>query len=1294
MIRKLLLGLVLLLLAGCQRDDAGGPDDNRPNRDGSVRFSLRTDDPQTKGIPQGSLEKYDSVCATVYGHRSDYGATTDNDVRFYREITLKPDGANWQCAPPMFWPAGLKLSLFAYASDIPFAEAGISFLPVNGTPEKITYNVPSDVTKQPDLLVTTKFNQTQVNNISLTLKHALSCVSFCGVAPQRGTYVKSITLRNVYSEGTLELDDALMKWTVNPASKGFTAFEPGIREGQEVGKDPLPDKNYLMTEDGYLMMIPQSLADAAIDVLYWNGKDKSENKIITYILPVDDESYAVWEPGKKYIYKFGTQSEEDITVVYYEKYANDAYGLYYYDQGAELNSLDDTQEIVEAGYGVLAKKATGSTVVPIRIISPLSAPVTTGPVVELSAIGAFLYPVTQSGENTFVLPSTTTPVDVYFNGSDKSCGIILPHFAKGVAPVKMPIKAHAIRTPQQMRNISAIAVSSIRGTNTYTQERDLDFSKTTIGGGTLTTSVVNCAFNDLFYGQGKRIENVKIESPIENGALFVNNRGEIKEVMLLNSSITSSGNVGGIAATNELQGVILSPRIMGENNAEKKFTIHGTSGYVGAIVGLNYGQIIGNRAIEEATELPVAEVSGWVSIKGVSQPVGGIVGENHGAITTCLVNGVYVTGPKKGDVVVAKISIEGGDYVGGFVGVNRARVDGNYSGSEATLQAEPDMAGVVSISGNDWVGGIAGQNSGANAVLNQVNIRLGRGNADNAITITGRASVGGIVGFNTEGGILRAEGKSFISVRGNVIITGVENVGGIVGNNQSGSISNCFVYNFYSQSDPLVHHAPKISGASRVGGIVGYGGAGTIRRCAVFSTVSAANQASGNASNARVEISATGSSAGGIVGRGYTGLTIASSYVLGNVKVDAVANSGGIVGENDPGTAITNIHIGNNDAEVLNVYVDLFDVVHLPVRDPRMQTGGGVMTNTSGTPTIVGKEYVGGICGVNWGSVDGVSIKDNVEIGTASSDYVGGIAGANGQDATVRNCNAHNPADGSAAVKIQGKWQVGGIIGLNNGIVENSHLGLPGQGRSGLIAIKGESGVGGIAGTMGGIITGNANTRITDCAVYGKTLIQASGNRAGGIIGENAPTNRVIGCQVIGYASTYVNADSFNYDVTIIGNESVGGIAGTNYGDIHGNSASVNSRVTHTAIIAESYAGGLVGTMKSNKANSYQATLYHCDVSYGVLIHKWQNATGAFVGQIEGVGAEEKNPTLYGTASGGATNRIYTGSINPVRINKNDHRVNFPPAIDKLPFPANPPANGNLWADYQMWNYLYWTAYQ
>lgn len=1317
--QKLIILLAVLLFVGCQEDMPELIDDNRPNADGSIGFRLTVDDasfqlprPQTRGIPHNELDSYSATYVDIYSHTTDYH-TSNNDVEMYNRIVLEQEEKKWDYEPHIFWPDSKRLSFVAYASDVPFKDAGITFSPTTGAPDSLTYTVPDSVTKQPDLLVSTIFNQPKTDNIALTMKHALACISFCGDTPDKGLYVRKIALRNVYGKGKLKLDDAEgIKWVTDESSKGITVYA-GIEKGKELEQSPI-DPNYLMTEAGYLMMIPQKLKDAAIDVHYWNGTNNVNDKIVAYTLPIDDESYSSWKAGQKYVYKFGTESDGDITVIYYEKYENGEFGVY----STSNSTLSDDKKIVEAGYGVVITKKINN-VAGIKISDPTSSLVTSGTVIELSD-GKFLYPVSQSGAETFKLPKSCAPQNVYFNNSSKPCGMIIPHFAKGVySNVQTPMISHIIRTPQQMRNITSSDASAKPNTYTYKQELDLDFSIESIGGGTLATAVVNREFNDVFEGNDRRIENVTIDASMSpNGALFQHNSGEINKVTLLNSSITSSGNTGGIAAVNKANGVITHARVIGEISS-KPLTIKGVSGYTGAIAGFNDGEIIGDQTPELATGIPIAEVSGWVTITGSTAGTGGITGQNSGKIANCLVNGVHVTGQNLGDVENAKIIIAGGEYVGGIAGVNTAMIKGNHSTNN---DAEPDVAGLVSITGSgNFVGGIAGINQGANAVLKQVNVRLGRGDASDAIIIKGQASVGGIVGSNQAGGTLKADGGSFISVRGNVRINGTENVGGIVGNNQTGNISNCFVYNFYSQKtplDPLEHYAPKISGDKYVGGIVGYAGNNAeITKCAVFSTVSSANQGSGEGvANAVVEIKSTGDAVGGIVGRAFSGLTLTANYVLGNVKIEGLTQfCGGIMGENSKGTKITDVHVGNNGSKVTDIYTKLFDVVGLPVKELEMKTDGKVMTEKSGTPTITGNEYVGGICGVNWGEIDEILMNDNVKIiGTGTKrNFVGGISGGNGVDATISGCMVYNPSGTNSEVIIEGASQVGGIVGINNGIVDLCQLGMPNADASRHIAIKGASGVGGIVGLNGGnkeyLVeidtvgvpgTGNDRTSITNCNVYGKVTIEATSDRVGGIIGQNGPTNKIVNCHVIGYNSSYTSSTNFSYDVTLTTVAFAGGIAGYNYGEIYG-TETTNNRVTHTAVIAANgYSGGLVGTMKAlkkgdEKNTAFEAKLYYCDVSNGVYVSAWNTHAGAFAGQIDGIDATKTDQTLFGTALGGPTNKVCTGT-NPVKVN--EESVQLAPPIEKMPYidPEKPrPAPvTNLWADYQMWNYLYYTEYK
>jgi hypothetical protein len=140
-------------------------------------------------------------------------------------------------------------------------------------------------------------------------------------------------------------------------------------------------------------------------------------------------------------------------------------------------------------------------------------------------------------------------------------------------------------------------------------------------------------------------------------------------------------------------------------------------------------------------------------------------------------------------------------------------------------------------------------------------------------TVTGQASVGGLVGF-TRGTVSNSYST------GNVMGQGA--IGGLVGWNIEGTVRNS-------------HSSGSVTGHSSVGGLVGYDLKGTVSN----------SYATGNV---------TGSSeVGGFVGRNSEG-TVSNSYSTGSVTGNS--SVGGLLGLNDEGN-VSNSHY-NNDEVLIN----------------------------------------------------------------------------------------------------------------------------------------------------------------------------------------------------------------------------------------------------------------------------------------------------------------------------------------------------------------------------------------
>ena len=252
-------------------------------------------------------------------------------------------------------------------------------------------------------------------------------------------------------------------------------------------------------------------------------------------------------------------------------------------------------------------------------------------------------------------------------------------------------------------------------------------------------------------------------------------------------------------------------------------------------------------------------------IAGGADRVGGLVGDNDGAIVNS-----YTTG-----------RVAGGGRVGGLVGFNSGNVSGSYSS--------------VPVAGSgDRVGGLVGSSSGSISDSYATGAVNGEGNHVGGLV--------GVIGDNSDGGI----SNSYAT--GNVAGDG-DNVGGLVGYS-GGSISNSHATgNVIGESqnvgglaghssDAIIasHATGNVTGeGSYVGGLLGSSGSRS-RSGSVT-----ASYATGNVTGERHDV-------GGLVGyKGYGAIT--ASYATGSVTGER-GDVGGLVGDNDYGRITASYAIG------------------------------------------------------------------------------------------------------------------------------------------------------------------------------------------------------------------------------------------------------------------------------------------------------------------------------------------------------------------------------------------------
>lgn len=198
---------------------------------------------------------------------------------------------------------------------------------------QLTYTVPTDNSKQVDLMTAKADNQTKATNkgiVNLKFQHALSQVVFKGMTKSTnlGVEIESITIHNVNSVMTIGLNGAAVAPTAKYANYGI-----GMSNTKTVAVTDASKAVNLTAANGAMLLVPQTLttwtnktsiseADAANQAyIEISCKITSTNSDgVTYLVGTAtayDKCYVplsgTWEAGKRYVYtlQFGGGKDEN-----------------------------------------------------------------------------------------------------------------------------------------------------------------------------------------------------------------------------------------------------------------------------------------------------------------------------------------------------------------------------------------------------------------------------------------------------------------------------------------------------------------------------------------------------------------------------------------------------------------------------------------------------------------------------------------------------------------------------------------------------------------------------------------------------------------------------------------------------------------------------------------------------------------------------------------------------------------------------------------------------------------------
>ncbi|AQT68445.1 GLUG domain protein [Anaerohalosphaera lusitana] len=676
--------------------------------------------------------------------------------------------------------------------------------------------------------------------------------------------------------------------------------------------------------------------------------------------------------------------------------------------------------------------------------------------------------------------------------------------------------------------------------------------------------IINCHVTNSFVGL--RLQNDATFGPNIVAGLCAENYGKILSCTATDITVSGFSYVGGLCAqnigriefshancntfSNSSAGGLCSGNLGTIKFSYANGTTNGGSA-VGGLCAANTGTI--NKSFATGNAL------------GTGNEVGGLCGGNFlGSISDC-----YATG-----------EASGANSVGGLCGINfKASITRCYASGNPT--------------GNENTGGLVGKNE--------------RGFIENCYStgkVSGNINLGGLIGKNIFGGIKR----SFWNLESSEIQT---SAGGLAKTTAQMQIPSTFiddgwVVNDLSSGTPgwymPVNDYPKLvwqhADTAQVPYLTGksISSAQNALMSAGFATgelvyvnsftipadkVTSLSVFTGGYVHTSVPIDiyvSAGSSADGSPSNPFeiacrtdlesVNQDLSAHYIMTNdvfMGFDKIYSEPVIAPDTDNGTEQFDGIPFNGSIDGRNHYISYFTISS---DNPLMALIGAIGSEGEVTNVqlesfdVTGRGPIGGLCGINDGLIEAVSISADIY---CTLDFAGGLAGKN--NGTIYSSSAECEITGGESVggicginsgSLNNCWSegickglvnVGGLCGFNTQSIDNSHS------NSRILSFSDGGNIGGLCGRNDGRITRS----------YATGSIEAPSDIVGGLCGAN-----------LGILEKSFAAGS------VIGNSFVGGLCGNNYAD-----SIIVSCYASGSVTAHRFLGGLCGLNEGRTSNSY-----------------------------------------------------------------------------------------------------------
>ena len=274
----------------------------------------------TEGFPTDNPTFTRGTQITNADGMSSFGVTAFLGSQKYMDhVEIKKSADSWKPETDYFWLNGKPLDFYAW---YPYNSAeGANGIPAGMTLKQenfssISYTVPTDVSKQEDLMFAVNKNASEPKDgkaTSLDFKHSLAAVKFVVGDLPTGTKVTSVALKGVKYKGDLAVTAgnngvAQLAWS-NLANETVNFTQATTKEVKENDTD-----NAITNENQTFFMMPQTLPDdAKVEVVV---EDEKASKVTLTGLLQDataaEGAKNKWEAGNTYTYRVnssGVQAE-------------------------------------------------------------------------------------------------------------------------------------------------------------------------------------------------------------------------------------------------------------------------------------------------------------------------------------------------------------------------------------------------------------------------------------------------------------------------------------------------------------------------------------------------------------------------------------------------------------------------------------------------------------------------------------------------------------------------------------------------------------------------------------------------------------------------------------------------------------------------------------------------------------------------------------------------------------------------------------------------------------------------